>query len=91
VSRNAETTVPASDSLMEACTKFSMTYENKRERMVDQQLLPRSSSFLAITVENMGLGDSQYISYSITVVYMHIFLMNPQCKLLWPHKCKDAS
>ena len=32
--------------------------------------------FLAIT-NYMGLENSQYISYTITVVYMNITLMNP--------------
>ena len=63
-------------------------YENKRERAVDPTPRPRSSCFLAITVEHMGFGSSQYIYFSITVLYMHISLMNPPCNLSWPHKCK---
>ena len=50
-------------------------------------------SILLIAFRNMGLGYSQYISYFITVLCMHISLMNPQCNLLWllnlVHKFSD--
>ena len=39
------------------------------------------------TGQYMGSDDYQYVLYSITVLYTHILLMNPQCYLLWPHKC----
>ena len=58
------------------------------EVMCDPNQPDRSASlpFLAITTQHMGVGNSQYISYTITVLYMNISLMNPQCNLLWPHK-----
>ena len=54
-----------------------MVYEAMRERMVISTRASRFASFLSITTQNLGLDNSQYIYYSITVLYMHISLTNP--------------
>jgi hypothetical protein len=55
---------------------FSNMYEVMRERMRISYPPGRFTPSLAITVQHMGLGDSQYISQPIAVVYMHISLMD---------------
>jgi hypothetical protein len=63
--------------MLDATYDTVQLYEVLCERMVISTRASRFASFLAITTQNLGLDDSQYIYYPITVVYMHISLMNP--------------